>query len=215
MPRLTKQVVDAAGPKAAAYFIWCDSLPGFGVRVHPTGRKAYYVDYYNAAGARKRMKIGAHGKITTEEARKLALAVLGDATKGQDPASERATRRSAITVRELCADYMAAADKGLIFGKRGQPKKPYTVSQDRARINRHIVPLLGRRLVCELTRADVTRFIRDVTVGKTATVEKTKPRGKARVTGGAGTAARAANFLGAILSYAVTGKSSSTMSRMA
>lgn len=49
----------------------------------------------------------------------------------------------------------------------------------------------------------MAKFIRDVTVGKTATVEKTKPRGKARVTGGAGTATRAANFLGAILSYAV------------
>ena len=63
------------------------------------------------------MAIGAHGKVTTEEARKLALQTLGDAAKGEDPASERATRRSAITVRELCADYMAAADKGLILGK--------------------------------------------------------------------------------------------------
>ena len=203
MPRLTKQVVDAAEPKERAYFIWCDSLRGFGLRVHPTGRKAYYADYRNADGVRKRMAIGAHGKITTEEARKLALQTLGDAAKGEDPASERATRRSAITVRELCASYMAAADKGLIFGKRKQPKKPYTVSQDRARIDRHIVPLLGRKPVRDLTRADVAKFIRDVTVGKTATVEKTKPRGKARVTGGAGTATRAANFLGAILSYAV------------
>ena len=149
------------------------------------------------------MSIGAHGKITTEEARKLALRTLGDATKGEDPASERATRRSAITVKQLCDDYMSAVDKGLIFGKRGQPKKSSTISQDRARIERHIVPLLGRKLVRDLDRAAVARFIRDVTVGKTAIVEKTKPRGKARVTGGAGTAARAANFLGAILTFAV------------
>jgi integrase len=64
--------------------------------------------------------------------------------------------------------------------------------------------LLGRKLVRDLTRADVARFIRDVTVGKTATVERTKSRGKAVVTGGAGTATRAANFLGAILSHAVS-----------
>jgi len=205
MARLTKQIVDAARPKERAYFTWCGDLHGFGLRTYPypSGKKVYYADYRNAAGVRKRMKIGAHGKITTEEARKLALAVLGAATKGEDPAEERATRRNAITVKELCADYMAAADKGLILGKRKQPKKPYTVSQDHARINRHIVPLLGRKLVRELIPADVTKFIRDVTIGKTATVEKTKPRGKARVTGGAGTATRAANFLGAILSYAV------------
>jgi len=203
MARLTKQIVDAARPKERAYFTWCGDLPGFGVRVHPTGRKAYYADYRNAAGVRKRMKIGAHGKITTEEARKLALQILGDVTKGEDPASERATRRNALTVKELCSDYMAAADKGLILGKRSQPKKPYTVSQDHARINRHIVPLLGRKLVRDLTRADVARFIRDVTAGKTAIVERTKPRGVARVTGGAGTATRAANFLGAVLTFAV------------
>jgi integrase len=124
--------------------------------------------------------------------------------RGDDPAAERATRRSSITVRELCEDYMAAAEKGLIFGKKHQPKKPSTLSQDKARINRHIAPLLGRRLVRDLTRADVAKFIRDVTVGKTALVEKTKLRGKAVVRGGAGTAARAANFLGAILSFAVS-----------
>ena len=93
MPRLTKQIVDAARPKERAYFAWCSDLPGFGVRVHPTGRKAYYVDYRNLDGVRKRMTIGAHGKITTEEARKLALQTLGDAAKGEDPAQERATRR--------------------------------------------------------------------------------------------------------------------------
>jgi integrase len=200
---LTKQLVDAAEAKSAAYFIWCDSLRGFGARVHPSRKKVYYVDYRNRDGVRKRMTIGAHGKITTEEARKLALAVLGDATKGHDPAEERAARRSAVTVRELCADYMAAAEKGLVLGKRAQPKKPYTIVQDRARIDRHIVPLLGRKVVRDLTRADVSRFIRDVTAGKTATVERTKPRGLARVTGGPGTATRAANFLGAILTFAV------------
>ena len=167
------------------------------------GKKVYYADYRNAAGVRKRMKIGAHGKVTTEEARKLALQTLGGAVKGEDPAEERVTRRNAITIQQLCADYMDAAGKGLIFGKREQPKKLHTIAQDRARINRHIVPLLGRKLVRDLTRADVAKFIRDVTVGKTAIVERTQPRGVAQVTGGAGTATRATNFLGAILTFAV------------
>ncbi len=202
MARLTKQVVDAAEPKAKAFFIWCSDLPGFGVRIHPTKRRAYYADYRTRDGVRRRMMIGAHGKITTEEARKLALQVLGGAAKGDDPAGERATRRSAITIKELCERYMAAADKGLIFGKRVQPKKASTIAQDRARIDRHVVPLLGRKPVRDLTRADVAKFIRDVTVGKTAIDERTKLRGRAIVTGGAGTAARAANFLGAVLTFA-------------
>lgn len=204
MPKLTKRIVDDAEPKEAAYFIWCSDLPGFGVRIHPTGKRVYYVDYRNRDGARKRMTIGAHGKITCEEARKLALQTLGGVTKGEDPATERATRRSSLTVKELCADYMSAAEKGLIFGKKRQPKKASTIAQDHARINRHIVPLLGKKLVKELTRADIAKFIRDVTTGKTAIDEKSdKPRGRVIVKGGAGTAARAANFLGAILTFAV------------
>jgi hypothetical protein len=39
MPRLTKRVIEAAETKAAEHFIWDDSLPGFGVRVLPSGRK--------------------------------------------------------------------------------------------------------------------------------------------------------------------------------
>lgn len=83
MPKLTKRIVDDAAPKEAAFFIWRSDLPGFGVRVHPTGKRVYYVDYRNRDGARKRMTLGAHGKLTCEEARKLALQTLGGVTKGE------------------------------------------------------------------------------------------------------------------------------------
>ena len=94
---------------------------------------------------------------------------------------------------------MDLAERGLIFGKRRQSREPSTIAQDRARINRHIAPLLGRKPVRELVSADVAKFLRDVTAGRTAVVEKTVLRGKAVVTGGAGTAARAYSLLAAIL----------------
>jgi integrase len=76
---------------------------------------------------------------------------------------------------------------------------------DRGRIARHIVPLLGSKLVRDISQSDINRFIRDVASGKTATVEKTgKKRGKAIVEGGKGTAARTAGLLGGILSFAVS-----------
>ena len=78
--------------------MWCSELPGFGVRVLPTGKQVYYADYRNAGGLRRRMIIGPHGKITTEEARRLAIAILGAVVKGDDPAEERATNRKSITV---------------------------------------------------------------------------------------------------------------------
>ncbi|WP_159726149.1 site-specific integrase [Methylosinus sp. Ce-a6] len=204
MARLTKTIVGAAEPRAHKFTVWCGDLPGFGVYIYPTGKRAYFVDYRNKDGGRKRMTLGRHGVVTCEEARKLAMATLGGVVKGDDPLTERQTRRNSLTVKELCADYMAAAEKGLIFGKKRQPKKPYTIVQDHARIDRHIAPLLGKKLVKELTRADVAKFIRDVTTGKTAVdIMTEKKRSRVIVRGGGGTAARAASFLGAILTWVV------------
>ncbi|MCK0196884.1 tyrosine-type recombinase/integrase [Ancylobacter sp. 6x-1] len=198
-------MVDAAVPRERQFTLWCSELPGFGVYIHPTGRRTYFVDYRNADGVRRRMTIGRHGKITTEEARRLAIATMGETVRGEDPALERATRRSSLTVSELCDNYIAAAERGLIMGKRGRAKKATTLYVDRGRIAAHVKPLLGKKLVRDVSKADIAKFIRDVAAGKTAADRKTgKARSRIIVEGGAGTAARTAGLLGGILSYAVS-----------
>jgi integrase len=202
MAKLTKRAVDALEPGSPDYFVWDAELPGFGVRVWPSGRKVY-VAQYRAGSRTRRVKIGRHGALTVEEARKQAKAILGDVARGSDPATDRATRRASMTVKDLCANYLDAAERSLIIGKGNKPKKPGTLYVDRGRIARHIVPLLGSRLVRDISPADVHRFMRDVASGKTAAVEKTGLRGKSIVEGGPGTAARTVGLLGGILSFAV------------
>jgi len=204
VPKLTKSVVDGSAPRDQQYKVWCSELKGFGLLVNPGGSKTYLVDY-RVGNARRRMTIGRHGKITTEEARKLALQELGSTIQGVDPLLERKTRRSSLTVAELCDRYFVAADKGLVIGRKGQPKKARTLSADKSMVAAHVKPLLGKKLVIDLKRADIVKFIRDVQSGKTAKAKEPsgKLRGRVRVSGGPGSAVRAVAALGTILSYAV------------
>ncbi len=206
MPKITKSILDAAELKDKPYFKWCSELPGFGVRIFPNGKKTFYVDYYNQkTRERKRMSIGGFGKLTVDEARKMARITLGDTLRGEDPLLERKTRRGSLTVSDLCDDYLKAARQGLIIGRSGKAKKSSTLETDAGRIERHIKPLLGKKLVIDLERSDIAKFISNITAGKTAYVGKSERlRGKIVVAGGAGTAARTTGLLGGILSYAVS-----------
>lgn len=205
MPKLTKSIVDKADPREKQYTVWCSELKGFGFYVQPSGSKTYFVDY-RVDGQRRRMTIGKHGVLTTEQARKLAIETMGGVVlQKADPLLERKTRRASLTVAQLCDQYMQAAGKGLILGRRkSRPKKASTLEIDRGRIERHIKPLLGNKLVIDLTRADITKFVRDVAAGKTARKDRSGKNGaRVEVKGGLGTAARTTGFLGGILTYAV------------
>jgi len=203
MAKITKRVVDAAESREKDYVIWDDELPGFGLRVFASGKRSYVIQY-RLGGRSRRFTIGLHGPWTPERARQEAKALMGRVAQGEDPAEEKQLDHKSISVKELCDLYLADLEAGLILGKGGRPKKPGTIVSDIGRIKRHIVPLLGTRRVKDLTKAEITKAMKDIMAGKTRLVAKTKKlRGKSIVKGGVGTATRTIGLFGGILTYAV------------
>jgi integrase len=183
--------------------VWDAKIAGFGVRRQKSEARTYVVKA-RVKNQQRWITIGRHGAPwTPETARREAMRVLSNVVSGQDLASIRDEEKSALTVAQLCDRYIADALDGKILTKFGNPKKASTIETDKGRILRHIKPLLGQKLVRDVTPQDVKRFMNDVAIGKTAVVEKTGFRGRAVVTGGRGTAARTVGFLGGIFSYAI------------
>ncbi len=202
--RITKRIVDAAKACARDTWLWDSEVKGFGLKITPSGQKIYAVQY--RTGGRetvtRRYTIGKHGSPwTPETARQEAIAIKARITQGEDPAAQKQDARSDLSVNELCDLYFA---QPIIITKRGTPKKASSLTTDKSNIDRHVRPLIGTKRATVLTRADIEKLQIDIASGKTAADVKTRKQGRAIVTGGKGTAARAVAVFAAILAYGVS-----------
>src|ERR1051325_8371614 len=106
---LTKTLIDRAEKRPNGFVLWDDRLPGFGCRVHPTGKRSFVVKY-RLPGDRKAIwvTLGSYGVLTVETARAKARDVLKDSRTGVDPQADRKAEAAAITVAGLVQQYLAA-----------------------------------------------------------------------------------------------------------
>jgi len=203
MAKLTKRFLDTLKPYADRdLFVWDSELRGFGLRMKPSGAASFLVQYRTPQGRTRRLAFSKVGTLTPDEARATARRLLAEVEAGGDPSAKRHEAREALTVAELCERYLEAAHDGLVTTRFGRAKKSSTIAIDEGRVSRHIVPILGRKVASSLTRADVQCMADAIAAGKTATIIKTKVRGVARVTGGAGTATRIVGLFGGIWTWA-------------
>ena len=70
--RITKGTVDRIVADGRDRIYWDGDLEGFGLRVRPSGHKAYVVRF-RAGGRTHRVTLGPHGVLTPEAARRRAV----------------------------------------------------------------------------------------------------------------------------------------------
>ena len=153
--RLTKRAIDQLRPGET---LWDTDVKGFAVRCQR--RSKVYVLKVRIRGRQRWLVIGDHGSPwTAETARHEAQRLWGEIRGGTDIAHVRDTKRKQGTIADLCERYLEEHAR--------QHKKPLSVAADERNIANHIIPLLGRRPVGEVTRADVDDFMRAVKNGET------------------------------------------------
>ncbi len=144
---LSKRIIDGLSVDDNDAVFWDCDLPGFGVRVYPSGAKVYVVQS-RAFGRSKRVTVGRHGELSTDQARKEAARIIACIKAGDSPASA-----------EPAADPTVAA-----LAERYQREyvamhcKPATVSHYGRMLSKHIVPALGELLVGEVDRKHIMAF---------------------------------------------------------
>ncbi|PWR21612.1 site-specific integrase [Zavarzinia compransoris] len=99
--KLTKRVIDKLEARDKDYIIFDSELPGFGIRVMPSG-KCFFLIQYRRHGRTRRVMIGQFGPVTAEIARREAIRMLGNVRGNDgDPAAVRDRERQSATVKEL------------------------------------------------------------------------------------------------------------------
>jgi integrase len=150
--KLNQTFVKGLTRSESEYIVFDKELRGFGVRVAPSGRKTFIVQY-RAGGRTRRVKLGVYGSVTVEQARIEAKKRLGEIAAGENPAETIRINRRAPTVAALCDRFLTEHVKVRC--------KPSTESEYRRAVELFIKPAFGNRKIKDIERSDIAKLHHD------------------------------------------------------
>ena len=145
---LTTRLARQSTPQAKDTFLFDKSLPGFGLRIHPSGRKVYIVQA-RIEGRSRRIVIARHGEMELAEARRRARDVLVRIRAGDNPADDIQREKKTPTFREFADEYL----------RRCEPHwKPSGRKTVRIYLKARILPAFGRMPLDRIGPEDVAAW---------------------------------------------------------
>ncbi len=168
--RLTKTIVGKlvcpAGQTEAFY--WDADVKGLGLRVYPSGRKTWILQYRDAGGRTRRTPLGQAPSIAPAAARKLAGDQLRRIAGGANPSAERRQARKAATVADVFETYLIHAEKeqrSSSFDQTRRNLRKYAARLHREAatdIDRAAVSSLHQRLATDAGRVQANRVLASI-----------------------------------------------------
>ena len=150
MPRvdLTARLARESAPGGKETFLFDRAAPGFGLRIHPSGRKVYIVQA-RIEGRSRRMVIARHGEMDIDEAPRRARAVLARIQAGENPAEDARRAKQQPTLKAFTEEYLR---------RRDPHWKPSGCETVRIYLKARILPTFGRMPIDEIDRIDVAAW---------------------------------------------------------
>ena len=145
---LTARLARQSRPGGKDTILFDKSLPGFGLRIHPSGRKVWIVQA-RIEGRSRRIVIARHGEIDLAQARRRARDMLAHVRAGQNPAEDIRREKEAPAFREFAAEYL----------RRCNPLwKPSGRQTVRIYLKARILPTFGRMPLDRIRNEDVAAW---------------------------------------------------------
>lgn len=163
--KLTKRSIDTfkyEGDGTSRDVRWDDAMPGFGVRIYPSDRKAFVLSYRNGSGKKRLVVLGTYGRdLTLEQAREKAVKESGQVIDGIDPVTQRRLDRE----REQTGDRFNDVAESFIARYVITTLRPSTAKEYERVIRSNLIQQWGRKRVEEITRYDVIKLLDAVADG--------------------------------------------------
>ena len=187
--KLNEKTLREAEPKpGVSYQIFDTDVIGFAARVQASGARTFTIDYRHA-GRQRRMTIGRWPEWSVTAARERAKELRRAIDEGQDPLAARDEWRGAPRITDMIDRYIA----------EHLPKLAKTNAGDQVSMLKKMVePAWGNRLVTEITKSDVAKFLDFVAEGRPRPC-KAKPNNRARKLQGHKPTPIRANRMGEVL----------------
>ena len=156
--RFTDAQIKRLKPTSKRAIIFEHGGRGFGLRIEPSGRKSFFLEYRFGEAEERRnrvLTIGKYPTVSLTEARSIASQSLSQIEQDIDPATQKLTKkiadRNALTVGDLVEEYIEKWAK--------VKKKERSWKEDERLLNKDILPVIGRKKAKDIRRRDIVLLL--------------------------------------------------------